>query len=429
MAPERSGIPSRPKASSLRRGAPKTCLFCDQTFSKRSNLLRHLKREHNEILEGHQDSLHRCHNCNRTYKKASYLKKHVCRTRVVCPFCCRTYSKQSNLDKHLDKAHKGTSEDKDGLHRCHQCGETFKRASHLQRHLQASCCLDTTSKQPSDTQPTNRIPSSPTKYVPFEPGKDSRKEERVHDVTCTTNGLRAFAKRSIVPFTTDDTTLEECSAAANQKDGSIHLIPSGIKKGTSLDVYDANISSTGTPSSSQPVPLSMFTTKPNQSLRSLNTMTTFATQPQTFTPTYLSMEPAPEGFNPTPVANVFKQSVPPIDELNARFSSSYIAQLGTQLATSIDEDESQFPAQWEPSIDEDESQFSAQWVASISKDESRFLAQQETPIDEDESHFLAELTAPGFDRMPFSQSNLITDSTVHAGFMANWTGLMTLCGG
>lgn len=79
------------------------CTFCEQLFSKRIQLVQHLKQKHEERLPC-------CDICNRRFAFESTLRRH-------------------QETRHSDKAEGGRREE------CSHCGKTFPDMDRLQAHL------------------------------------------------------------------------------------------------------------------------------------------------------------------------------------------------------------------------------------------------------------------------------------------------------
>lgn len=75
----------------------------------------------------------KCIPCGKTFKRRSHLNRHLrIHTRVaevICKFCKRTYDNQSMLAEHVMEQHQGSR-----AYQCSFCDKTFKTSSHLMRH-------------------------------------------------------------------------------------------------------------------------------------------------------------------------------------------------------------------------------------------------------------------------------------------------------
>jgi len=80
------------------------CAFCLKTFSCRSNLKRHMKSTHEQ-----NSKKFKCEECDREFNYAHHLKTHVkCAhlfVRYPCKFCSKDFSRRSYMLAHQRKVH------------------------------------------------------------------------------------------------------------------------------------------------------------------------------------------------------------------------------------------------------------------------------------------------------------------------------------
>jgi uncharacterized Zn-finger protein len=90
-----------------------TCPLCPSVFSMKWSLILHMKQRHaspDKIAVETSDTLHKsCILCDRTFTKTSQLKRHMqTHTKVKpfpCPFCPKAYGDKRNQVSHMAKHH------------------------------------------------------------------------------------------------------------------------------------------------------------------------------------------------------------------------------------------------------------------------------------------------------------------------------------
>ncbi|XP_076826170.1 uncharacterized protein LOC143473178 [Clavelina lepadiformis] len=102
------------------------CTVCEKSFTKRSNMERHLNT-HTGIR------LYQCEVCCKSFSLNNTLKNH---TKVHsgerlyhCKVCCKSFKYSSNLKSHM-KVHTGECP-----YECEVCFKSFSRSSHLHTHM------------------------------------------------------------------------------------------------------------------------------------------------------------------------------------------------------------------------------------------------------------------------------------------------------
>ena len=102
-----------------------TCDKCHKSFSSKFNLRRH--------AVSHEDPTHECPVFAKMFHRPSQLKKHVsCHTNVgnvLCTHCGLSFSRQSNLDRHVKDVHEQLK-----LFQCARCPKKYARKESLTAH-------------------------------------------------------------------------------------------------------------------------------------------------------------------------------------------------------------------------------------------------------------------------------------------------------
>ena len=121
------------------------CTSCNQTFSDKSNLRRHEKRQHEEVREGNN----KCESCSKTFTRHGDLCRHItkCAMNRTCKVCNITFTCPQNLRRHIKNKHTledaDRNDDKDknentrsnhSKFECPSCLKTFRNESSLKRH-------------------------------------------------------------------------------------------------------------------------------------------------------------------------------------------------------------------------------------------------------------------------------------------------------
>ena len=109
------------------------CEFCFMAFSFKSNLVRHIQKQHEE--EGLNERF-KCQYCPNEYKDRSSLKTHERRHTEgpqphQCPICGKGYAAIQSLEDHIKYVHEGETPPK---HICPVCGKEFKKIQNLKAH-------------------------------------------------------------------------------------------------------------------------------------------------------------------------------------------------------------------------------------------------------------------------------------------------------
>lgn len=84
---------------------PVKCEICAKTFSRRSHVLRHMKRIHNTTISG---EVHRCNVCNKQFGRKYHLERHqLCHVKpeYECVTCGEKFDQSDLLDLHMTNVH------------------------------------------------------------------------------------------------------------------------------------------------------------------------------------------------------------------------------------------------------------------------------------------------------------------------------------
>ena len=93
------------------------CSQCTKSFTNQSNLLRHMKKDHDTFS---------CDICSQLFSKWAQLKKH---NTQFCHHCMKHIGPQ--LKRHINSVHK------DVRYSCDKCDKSFERQDTLQRHVKS----------------------------------------------------------------------------------------------------------------------------------------------------------------------------------------------------------------------------------------------------------------------------------------------------
>ena len=112
------------------------CEFCFMAFSFKSNLVRHIQKQHEE--EGLNERF-KCQFCPNEYKDRSSLKTHELRHTEgsnphQCSICGKRYAAITSLKDHIKYVHEGETPPK---HICPVCGKEFRKIQNFKAHQRA----------------------------------------------------------------------------------------------------------------------------------------------------------------------------------------------------------------------------------------------------------------------------------------------------
>ena len=112
------------------------CEFCHMSFSFKSNLVRHIQKQHEE--KGVNERF-KCQYCPNEYKDRSSLKTHELRHTEgsnphQCSICGKSYAAIQSLKDHIKYIHEGETPPK---HICPVCGKEFKKIQNFKAHHRA----------------------------------------------------------------------------------------------------------------------------------------------------------------------------------------------------------------------------------------------------------------------------------------------------
>lgn len=141
------------------------CTVCNQGFSKKRDLTRHMKIEHADeaLIDSFSEqeigtNLYQCKFCAYSTKYKSNLRNHEksCNKTVACDHCDFVSTKKLSLKEHIYKKHPGNLHKCDSCDfyttlprvlnyhmnwshatlKCHVCDQQFKKKTHLKVHIE-----------------------------------------------------------------------------------------------------------------------------------------------------------------------------------------------------------------------------------------------------------------------------------------------------
>ncbi|XP_055705397.1 zinc finger protein ZFP2-like [Phlebotomus papatasi] len=138
-----SAIKVKPRAQSKIQKSQFDCVFCDMEFSKKRQIVSHLRvhiKPENANLRKEPLKDRTCNICNRSFNTSRGLKKHLAikgkkgecpnnikKSMYSCKFCNKSYHNSFTLDKHLEYREAANIN-------CDTCNEKFCLHSDLQNH-------------------------------------------------------------------------------------------------------------------------------------------------------------------------------------------------------------------------------------------------------------------------------------------------------
>ena len=108
-----------------------TCDLCGRSFAKKDQLNNHVKAVHEKIKD------HKCKHCDKSFSEAGTLRNHVkgVHDRIKnykCDHCEKSFAIRSNLRQHIKAIHERIKD-----HSCGICGRSFALSSHLKVHIKS----------------------------------------------------------------------------------------------------------------------------------------------------------------------------------------------------------------------------------------------------------------------------------------------------
>ena len=105
------------------------CDQCDENFSQKSSLRRHIQSFH----KSGGDKEHLCNACGKKFARKLSLKLHVENVHLKtknfeCEFCGATFNMKHHLNNHRDSKHYGVK------HNCDRCGKIFSDKNTMYKH-------------------------------------------------------------------------------------------------------------------------------------------------------------------------------------------------------------------------------------------------------------------------------------------------------
>lgn len=93
------------------------CIECDKAYTQKSNLRRHMKCEHNYMIDLDQAELQKvrrrfgCNDCKKTYSRKKHLNRHVKEHHIAaaktyeCFSCKHSFTRKESLILHMKEYH------------------------------------------------------------------------------------------------------------------------------------------------------------------------------------------------------------------------------------------------------------------------------------------------------------------------------------
>jgi uncharacterized Zn-finger protein len=106
------------------------CNFCERSFSRKSNLKRHIYALHE------QQGRYQCNCCPKNYGTIACLKSHIKYSHEKlsshkCTICQKSYARKMSLKRHIKTVH-----DRIKSFRCQFCEKCFYQRPHLKTHIE-----------------------------------------------------------------------------------------------------------------------------------------------------------------------------------------------------------------------------------------------------------------------------------------------------
>jgi len=105
--------------------------FISIIFNFRQNLEQH------KLVHLDENTLHKCNECEKSFKWKCYLRKHkLCHSEVnslKCADCGKTFITRRNLDYHI-VTHEASRKNNLMKYKCDECESTFSNKIHFRKH-------------------------------------------------------------------------------------------------------------------------------------------------------------------------------------------------------------------------------------------------------------------------------------------------------